>query len=92
MIREVSKDQVIYNDGPMKFEAGTPGIVQMIGLGTAIDYMMSHGMEAIAAHENALRDYAVGKLNGLNWVQVQGTTPDKGGDFLLYHRRGGACA
>ncbi len=81
MIREVSKDQVIYNDGPMKFEAGTPGIVQMIGLGTAIDYMMSHGMEAIAAHENALRDYAVGKLNGLNWVQVQGTTPDKGAIF-----------
>lgn len=81
MIREVSKDGVIYNDAPMMFEAGTPGIVQMIGLGTAIDYMMDHGMEAISAHENTLRDYAVSKLAGLNWIQVQGTTPDKGAIF-----------
>jgi cysteine desulfurase/selenocysteine lyase len=81
MIREVSKDGVIYNDAPMKFEAGTPGIVQMIGLGTAVDYMMDHGMEAIAAHEDSLRDYAVSKLAGLNWIQVQGTTPDKGAIF-----------
>lgn len=81
MIREVSKDGVIYNDAPMKFEAGTPGIVQMIGLGTAVDYMMDHGMAAIAAHENSLRDYAVSKLNGLNWLQIQGTTPDKGAIF-----------
>ena len=81
MIREVSKDGVVYNDAPMKFEAGTPGIVQMIGLGTALDYMMGHGMEAIAAHENTLRDYAVTKLAGLNWLQVQGTTADKGAIF-----------
>lgn len=81
MIREVSKDGVIYNDAPMKFEAGTPGIVQMIGLGTAVDYMMDHGMAAIAAHEDSLRDYAVSKLNGLNWLQIQGTTPDKGAIF-----------
>ena len=81
MIREVSKDGVVYNDAPMKFEAGTPGIVQMIGLGTAVDYMMDHGMEAIAAHENTLRDYAVAKLAGLNWIQVQGTTADKGAIF-----------
>ncbi|MFT5797114.1 MAG: cysteine desulfurase/selenocysteine lyase [Candidatus Azotimanducaceae bacterium] len=81
MIREVSKDGVVYNDAPMKFEAGTPGIVQMIGLGTAVDYMMDHGMEAIAAHENTLRDYAVSKLAGLNWIQVQGTTADKGAIF-----------
>lgn len=81
MIREVSKDGVIYNDAPMKFEAGTPGIVQTIGLGVAIDYMMDHGMDAIAAHENSLRDYAVQKLAGLNWIQVQGTTADKGAIF-----------
>jgi cysteine desulfurase/selenocysteine lyase len=81
MIREVSKDGVVYNDAPMKFEAGTPGIVQMIGLGTAVDYMMDHGMDAIAAHENTLRDYAVAKLAGLNWIQVQGTTADKGAIF-----------
>ncbi|MEM8653864.1 MAG: cysteine desulfurase [Pseudomonadota bacterium] len=81
MIKEVSKDAVIYNDPPHKFEAGTPGIVQMIGLGAALEYMMGHGMEAIQAHEDSLRDYTVEKLGGLNWLQVQGTTPDKGAIF-----------
>lgn len=81
MIKEVSKDAVIYNDAPMKFEAGTPGIVQTIGLGVALDYMMSHGMAAIAAHEDTLRDYTVERLGGLNWLQVQGTTADKGAIF-----------
>ena len=81
MIKEVSKDQVIYNDPPMKFEAGTPGIVQTIGLGVALDYMMDLGMENIAAHESALRDYAMQRLTGLNWVQVQGTRPDKAAIF-----------
>jgi cysteine desulfurase/selenocysteine lyase len=81
MIREVSKDAVIYNDAPMKFEAGTPGIVQTIGLGVALDYMMGLGMENIAAHEDRLRDYAVDRLGGLNWLTVQGTTPDKAAIF-----------
>ncbi|UOA27346.1 Cysteine desulfurase [Pseudosulfitobacter sp. DSM 107133] len=81
MIREVTRDTVTYNDPPMKFEAGTPGIVQMIGLGVALDYMMGHGMQAIADHEATLRDYAVQRLGGLNWLQVQGTTPDKGAIF-----------
>ncbi|MEW9921918.1 cysteine desulfurase [Marimonas sp. MJW-29] len=81
MIKEVSKDGVVYNDPPMMFEAGTPGIVQTIGLGVALDYMMDLGMENIAAHENRLRDYAVSKLGGLNWLQVQGTTPDKAAIF-----------
>ena len=81
MIKEVSKDQVIYNDPPMKFEAGTPGIVQTIGLGVALEYMMDLGMENIAAHEAGLRDYAMQRLNGLNWVQVQGTRPDKAAIF-----------
>ncbi|RBW55943.1 cysteine desulfurase [Ruegeria sp. A3M17] len=81
MIKEVSKDQVIYNDPPMKFEAGTPGIVQTIGLGVALDYMMDLGMENIAAHEAGMRDYAMQKLTGLNWLQVQGTRPDKAAIF-----------
>jgi cysteine desulfurase/selenocysteine lyase len=81
MIREVTKDTVIYNDAPMKFEAGTPGIVQTIGLGVALDYMTGVGMENIATHEALLRDYAVKKLAGLNWIQVQGTMPDKGAIF-----------
>ncbi|NCQ22946.1 MAG: cysteine desulfurase [Rhodobacteraceae bacterium CG17_big_fil_post_rev_8_21_14_2_50_63_15] len=81
MIREVSRDQVIYNDPPMKFEAGTPGIVQTIGLGVALDYMMGVGMAAIAAHENDLRDYAQQRLAGLNWINVQGSAPDKAAIF-----------
>ncbi|GFE48252.1 cysteine desulfurase [Roseobacter cerasinus] len=81
MIKEVSKDGVIYNDPPMKFEAGTPGIVQTIGLGVALEYMMGLGMQNIAAHEDTLRDYTVERLAGLNWLQVQGTTPDKSAIF-----------
>ena len=81
MIREVTKDGIIYNDAPMKFEAGTPGIVQTIGMGVGLEYMMNVGMENIAAHEASLRDYAVTRLAGLNWLQVQGTTPDKAAIF-----------
>ena len=81
MIREVTKDTVVYNDAPMKFEAGTPGIVQTIGLGKALDYMTSVGLDNIAAHEASLRDYAKERLAGLNWIQVQGTTPGKGAIF-----------
>ena len=81
MIRDVRRDGIEYNDAPMKFEAGTPGIVQQIGLGVALEYMMNLGMDQIAAHEAALRDYTTAKLSGLNWLQVQGTTPDKGAIF-----------
>jgi len=81
MIREVSKEAVIYNDPPMKFEAGTPGIVQIIGLGVALDYMMDLGMENIAAHEAGLRDYAQNRFAGLNWLQVQGQAPGKAAIF-----------
>ncbi|MEM9125195.1 MAG: cysteine desulfurase, partial [Pseudomonadota bacterium] len=70
MIKEVSKDQIIYNDPPMKFEAGTPGIVQTIGLGVALEYMMDLGLQNIAQHEAGLRDYAMHRLTGLNWLQV----------------------
>ncbi|MGR3269329.1 cysteine desulfurase [Thalassococcus profundi] len=81
MIKEVHKDEVIWNDPPMKFEAGTPGIVQTIGLGVALDYMMGLGMDNIAAHERDLTAYARERLDGLNWLQVQGTTPDKAAIF-----------
>ncbi|GAA6192539.1 cysteine desulfurase [Phaeobacter sp. NW0010-22] len=81
MIREVSKDAVTYNDPPMKFEAGTPGIVQTIGFGVALDYLMDLGMQNVAAHEAMLRDYTVSRLNGLNWLHVQGTTHDKAAIF-----------
>jgi len=81
MIAEVSRDAVTYNVPPHKFEAGTPGIVQMIGLGVALDYMMGLGMENIACHEANLRDYARQKLGGLNWLNIQGNAPNKGAIF-----------
>jgi cysteine desulfurase / selenocysteine lyase len=81
MIREVTRDTVTWNDPPMKFEAGTPGIVQTIGLGVAIDYMTGLGMANIAAHEAGLRNYAQTRLAGLNWLNVQGNTPGKGAIF-----------
>ena len=81
MIREVTRDGVTWNDPPMKFEAGTPGIVQQIGLGVALEYMQGLGMAAIAAHEHALRDYARDRLAGLNWLNVQGNSAGKGAIF-----------
>ena len=81
MIREVTRDAVTYNDPPHKFEAGTPGIVQMIGLGAALEYLTGLGMEAIAAHERDLRDYANSRLSGLNWLNVQGQSATKGAIF-----------
>ena len=81
MIREVHRDRVIYNGGPMMFEAGTPGIVQMIGLGVALEYIMDLGMPQIAAYEAKLRDYAQQRLDDLNWLQTYGNTADKGAIF-----------
>jgi cysteine desulfurase / selenocysteine lyase len=81
MIREVTRDTVTYNDPPMKFEAGTPGIVQQIGLGVALEYLMALGMENVAGHEATLRDYANTRLGGLNWLTVQGNSATKGAIF-----------
>ena len=81
MIADVTRDAVSYNVPPHKFEAGTPGIVQMIGLGVALDYMMDLGMENIAAHEAKLQAYGHEKLSGLNWLNLQGTAPGKGAIF-----------
>lgn len=81
MIREVSREAVSYADPPMKFEAGTPGIVQQIGMGVALEYLMALGMEAVASHEAALRDYAEASFKGLNWINIQGTAKNKGAIF-----------
>jgi len=81
MIKEVSKDAVVYNDPPMKFEAGTPGIVQTIGMGVALDYLMDVGMANIAAHESDLATYATQRLSGINWLNLQGTAPGKAAIF-----------
>ena len=83
MIREVSRDTVSYADPPLRFEAGTPGIVNQIGLGAALEYLMGLGMENIAAHESDLRDYASERLSALNWLNIQGNAPGKGAIFSM---------
>lgn len=83
MIKEVTKDQVIYNDPPMMFEAGTPGIVQTIGFGVALDYLMELGMDKVARHENDLRDYALERFKSLNWLNIQGQAPGKAAIFSM---------
>ena len=81
MIKEVHKDTVIYNEPPMKFEAGTPGIVQTIGFGVALDYMMNIGLNNIAEYEAELKEYALAKLTALNWLRLQGEPDNRGAIF-----------
>jgi cysteine desulfurase / selenocysteine lyase len=78
MIREVSTDRVTYGDPPHKFEAGTPSIVQAIGLGAAIDYVNSIGKPRIRTHEKGLVTYAHERLREINSLRVIGTTKEKG--------------
>ncbi|MBR0962369.1 cysteine desulfurase [Bradyrhizobium japonicum] len=78
MIREVSRDTVTYGEPPHRFEAGTPPIVQAIGLGAAIDYVQSIGKERIRRHENSLLAYAQERLRGINSLRIIGTAADKG--------------
>jgi cysteine desulfurase/selenocysteine lyase len=78
MIREVSRDVITYGDPPHRFEAGTPPIVEAIGLGAAIDYVDSIGKERIAAHEHALVTYAQDRLREINSLRIIGTARNKG--------------
>lgn len=78
MIREVSREVVTYGDPPHKFEAGTPAIVEAVGLGAAIDYVNSIGKERIAAHEHDLVNYAQEKLREINSLKLIGTARSKG--------------
>jgi cysteine desulfurase / selenocysteine lyase len=78
MIREVHRDYITYGDPPHRFEAGTPPIVQAIGLGAAIDYINSIGKSRIRAHENALLAYAQDRLREINSLRIIGTAAEKG--------------
>ena len=78
MILDVTEDMVTYNDPPHRFEAGTPPIVQAIGLGAALDYMDEIGRENIAAHEADLKDYAHQRLREINSLRIFGDAPGKG--------------
>jgi cysteine desulfurase / selenocysteine lyase len=78
MIREVFQDHITYGEPPHRFEAGTPAIVQAIGLGAAIDYINSIGKVRIRAHENALVNYAQERLREINSLRIIGTAKEKG--------------
>lgn len=81
MIEEVTEDKVTYNDPPHRFEAGTPPIVQAIGLGAALKYMQGLGRENIVAHEADLTAYARERLKAVNALRIIGDAPGKGAIF-----------
>jgi len=84
---EVFEDQVSYGEPPHKFEAGTPPIVQAIGLGAAIDYVQSIGKARISAHESGVIKYAHDRLREINSLRIIGTTRDKGA-ILSFEMKG----
>lgn len=81
MIGEVKRDSVTFNVAPHKFEAGTPGIVEMIGLGAAIDFIQDIGMETISKHEGELTKYAHAEFDKLDWLSLQGNCKERGAIF-----------
>jgi cysteine desulfurase/selenocysteine lyase len=78
MIREVFEDRITYGEPPHKFEAGTPSIVQAIGLGAAVDYVESIGKARIRTHETELVKYAQDRLREINSLRIIGTAREKG--------------
>ena len=77
MIRQVRFDKTIYNDPPHKFEAGTPNIAGVIGLGAAVDYLRAIGMADIEAREHALLQLAEARLGAIKGLRMVGTAPGK---------------
>jgi cysteine desulfurase/selenocysteine lyase len=78
MIREVTKDRITYADPPARFEAGTPPILESVGLATALDYLSSFDRQAVAAHEHDLLAYARQQVGQFNWLRAIGDAPGKG--------------
>ncbi len=81
MVAEVSYERALFNEPPFRFEAGTPAMVQAIGLGAAVKYMMNLGLNDITAHEMALTAYTTGRLNEIKGLKQVGTALGKGGVF-----------
>ncbi len=79
MIETVSFDRTVYKNAPYRFEAGTPPIVEVIGLGAAVDYLVDIGMDNIAAHEAALLEYATAQLLEIDGLSLHGTAAEKVG-------------
>ena len=83
MITEVSLERSLFAEPPLRFEAGTPPIIEAIGLHAAIDYVEAIGMEAIEAHERALVDHAMQRLGNIEGVTLLGRAQDRGGVFAF---------
>ncbi|MFN0217786.1 MAG: cysteine desulfurase [Hyphomicrobium sp.] len=83
MIETVAMDRITYNKPPHKFEAGTPPIVEAIGLAAALNYMMQVGREKIARYEAELAAYASEQLGSLPWLKLYGTAGNKGAIFAF---------
>ena len=81
MVDRVTYEHTTFEEPPARFEAGTPAIVEAIGLGVALEYMMALGLENITAHEQKLVKYASEKLSGVLGLKLIGTAKDKGGVF-----------
>ncbi len=79
MISSVSFEHFTWAPPPTKFEAGTPAILEVIGLGAAIDYVQGIGFDAIAAHEAALTEHALARLSAIDGLHVAGRAQDRGG-------------
>ena len=85
MIKRVTLNSSTYADLPAKFEAGTPSVGDVIGLGVAVDYLETIGMAAIQAHEQALTAYTIGRLRGIDGLRIHGPqdTEERVGVFSL---------
>jgi len=79
MIRTVAFERSTWNDVPYKFEAGTPDMAGAIGFAAALDYIASIGLDAIAAHEHSVLDYATAQLARVPTLRIIGTAKHKGG-------------
>jgi cysteine desulfurase / selenocysteine lyase len=77
MIRSVTFEKTLYNEIPYKFEAGTPNIAGVIGLGAAVDYVSAVGRDAIAVHERELLRYATQAMSGFPGLRIVGTAREK---------------
>jgi len=78
MIREVTREAISYADPPARFEAGTPPIIESVGLASALDYLSSFDRAAVKAHEHALLSQAREAVRKFNWLRVVGDAPGKG--------------
>lgn len=85
MIKDVTFEKTTYNELPFKFEAGTPSVADVLGLGAAINYIQSVGIENIAHHEEILLQYAMQQLTNVPNIRFIGTAPQKAGvvSFLI---------